>query len=148
MKVKFHFDGARCMACGACAVACMDQNDTDLAAGQLPLRRVYVHEEAGRRSFHSDTCLHCENAPCAAACPSGALEQDAQTGLVLLHAERCVGCRRCAAVCPHDVPRFERQGERWRMVKCDGCAERLRAGFEPACVRACPVGALSCRTEE
>ena len=28
------------------------------------------------------------------------------------------------------------------MQKCDGCAVRIQNGLEPACVRACPVGAL------
>ena len=28
------------------------------------------------------------------------------------------------------------------MQKCDGCVVRIQNGLEPACVRACPVGAL------
>ena len=34
------------------------------------------------------------------------------------------------------------------MVKCDGCNERVKNGLQPACVRACSFGALTCVTEE
>ena len=34
------------------------------------------------------------------------------------------------------------------MVKCDGCSIRVKNGLEPACVRACSFGALTCVTEE
>lgn len=151
MKVTFHFNGEACMACGACAVACMDQNDIDLAAGQTPMRRVFTRERAGQRAFYSVGCMHCEDAPCAAVCPTGCLYRDAETGLTLYDADKCVGCHRCASACvlrETPVLTFERVGGRDRVKKCDGCIERLRGGLEPACVRVCPVGALSCRTEE
>ena len=34
MKYVFVLDESKCVACGACAVACMDQNDIDVAAGE------------------------------------------------------------------------------------------------------------------
>lgn len=34
------------------------------------------------------------------------------------------------------------------MVKCDGCNMRVKNGLQPACVRACSFGALTCVTEE
>ena len=34
------------------------------------------------------------------------------------------------------------------MVKCDGCNTRVKNGLQPACVRACSFGALTCVTEE
>lgn len=34
MKKYLFFDSAKCSACGACALACIDQNDVDVAGGQ------------------------------------------------------------------------------------------------------------------
>ena len=39
MKMKLVLDVDKCCACGACAVACMDQNDIDIAH-MTPFRRV------------------------------------------------------------------------------------------------------------
>lgn len=58
--------------------------------------------------------------------------------------DKCIGCHSCAMACPYGAPTFLSFDERDKMVKCDGCIERLRNGLEPACVRACPVGALTC----
>lgn len=144
MKTLFSFQPERCSACGACAIACMDQNDTDLAAGQPPLRTVLIREEAGRQVYTSLSCLHCADAPCIKSCPTGCLYKDEDMGLTLFEQTKCVGCRRCLAACPVEAPRFVRLNGRTKMVKCDGCAERLKNGLEPACVRACPTGALAC----
>lgn len=143
MSERFEFLPERCCACGACAVACMDQNDLDPAQGDAPFRRC-VTEERGlgaqaKMRYRSIGCMHCEDAPCIAACPMGCIARDAETGLVLCDNARCVGCRRCETVCPVGAPTFGADG---KMRKCDGCVERVRAGLLPACVRACPFDAL------
>ena len=48
--------------------------------------------------------------------------------------------------CPFGAPRYRRSDG--KMVKCDGCNERVKNGLQPACVRACPFEALTCVTEE
>lgn len=145
----FQFDQDRCVACGACAVACMDQNDIDTAHGQKPFRRVSITEQAGedgriQRTYLSRSCMHCEDAPCAATCPAGCIWKDPETGLTLYDSARCIGCRSCAQACPFDAPSFRPDGT---MAKCDGCVARVRAGLLPACVKVCPFGALRIRTE-
>ena len=39
--MKIDLDISRCCACGACAVACMDQNDIDVENGLRPFRSVF-----------------------------------------------------------------------------------------------------------
>ena len=144
MKILFEFDEKKCSACGACAVACMDQNDVDVAAGQEHYRKVYQYESGDDMVCISIACLHCPDAPCVTACPVGVLYKDGETGLTLYDNTNCIGCHSCAMACPFGAPSFNDEG---KMVKCDGCVERLRQGLIPACVRVCPTGALTCVPE-
>lgn len=146
MKILFELDASLCSACGACAVACMDQNDVDTGAGQQPYRKVYQYESPERElmSF-SLSCMHCADAPCITVCPVGVLYKDEESGLTLYENGRCIGCRLCAKACPYDAPSFGADG---RMVKCDGCYERIKVGLAPACVHTCPTGALTWRWAE
>ena len=42
MKKFLFFDSEKCSACGACALACMDQNDIDIPAGEQPFRNTFT----------------------------------------------------------------------------------------------------------
>lgn len=145
MRIVFDFDPVKCSACGACAIACMDQNDIDLSAGMQPFRKVYLKESATDRLYLSISCMHCPDAPCAAACRLGCIRHDEATGLTLADTTKCVGCRMCAKACPYDAITFRPTGEarpKAKMEKCHGCLERIQAGLDPACVQSCPTGAL------
>ena len=148
MKLYLDLDMEKCSACGACAVACMDQNDID-PDRELPFRNVFCvdrRDSAGVESVCASlSCMHCADAPCVPACPSACLAKDAETGFTLYDNQNCIGCHSCAMACPFGVPSFNSQG---KMEKCDGCSVRLAHGMEPACVRVCPTGALRVYTEE
>jgi formate dehydrogenase iron-sulfur subunit len=62
------------------------------------------------------------------------------TGIVLHSADACIGCQYCVWNCPYSVPQFNE--ERGVVGKCDMCHGRLTDGLEPACVHACPEGAI------
>lgn len=73
-------------------------------------------------------------------CPVDAYEKNASTGIVHHLDDQCIGCGYCTLTCPYEVPRMN---ERLGIVrKCDMCAGRLAAGEAPACVGACPNGAI------
>ena len=143
MAYIIDLDLDRCVACAACVVACMDQNDVYPEKGDAPFRRCFdVERGAGktaRISYMSIGCMHCSDAPCIAACPVGCLRKDEETGFTVYDNTNCIGCHSCNMACPFAAPTFNRDS---KMVKCDGCAERLKAGLEPACVRVCPFDAL------
>lgn len=138
---KIELDLSKCCACGACAIACMDENDIDLSTGIRPYRTVFRqdYDKHNRLQYFSIACMHCTDAPCVSACPSGCLYKDEETGLTLYDNELCIGCHSCAMACPFGAPTF---GDDDKMRKCDGCIDRIRAGLEPACVRACAFNAL------
>ena len=143
-KKTLYFDSETCVGCYACAVACMDQNDIDVLADGLAYRHImhFEREEAGevRIAHVSSACMHCDNAECLDACPSGALRRDLASGAVIVRRELCIGCHACAMACPFGIPRFGRDGT---MQKCDACYARTRFGYGPACAEICPTGALS-----
>ena len=142
VKLKLELDLSKCCGCGACAIACMDQNDIDLSTGVRPFRSVFRQEtrSTGRIEYYSMSCMHCDNAPCVTACPSGCLFKDEETGLTLYDNTNCIGCHSCAMACPFGAPTF---GPDNKMRKCDGCMDRIRAGLKPACVKGCTFDALS-----
>lgn len=150
MKYVIAFDPDQCSACSACAIACMDQNDIDVQAGEAAYRKTYDTEfktpEGYYCAYVSAACMHCADAPCIKACPVGCIQKDGDTGFTIYDNTNCIGCKSCAMACPFGAPRF-RQSD-GKMVKCDGCYMRVKNGMQPACVRACSFGALRCMTEE
>lgn len=143
MDYAFYLDVKRCSGCQACTVACMDQNDLEVEHERDAWRRVFKMEENNfpeeKVTFISLACMHCQDAPCLIACPTGAISQDGETGMVHIRQELCIGCHSCSMACPFGVPRFGKNG---KMEKCEMCAERVKHGLEPACVHICPTKAL------
>jgi Fe-S-cluster-containing dehydrogenase component len=143
MDKAIYLDLELCVGCGACAVACMDQNDIYPEKGQPPLRRIYRIEGGefpdASIQYISAACVHCEDSPCIMGCPTGALTKDDRTGAILVNNTLCIGCHSCALACPFGVPRYDQDD---KLQKCTLCIERVEMGLEPACVRVCPMGAL------
>ncbi|MDU4959188.1 MAG: 4Fe-4S dicluster domain-containing protein [Sporomusaceae bacterium] len=138
---KIWVDKDKCLGCKSCELQCAIERDSvsRTLAGAVretpkPIARVSV-QCSGSGGFPIQ-CRHCQDAACLKACPSGALQRDKETDMVFIDASRCRGCWMCVMSCPFGaiVP----AGAYKVAVKCDGC----RHMEEPACVNACPVGAL------
>ena len=162
-----------CVGCHACAVACKQWNDGG-AAGPLPDVDAYGAEPDGVwfnrvHSYSVDrkgpcggepandfamtpmtvhfprSCLHCETPACVTVCPTGASYKRAEDGIVLVDAEKCIGCQLCAWACPYGAR--EVGPVRGTMQKCTLCVDRIyderlpAREREPACVQACPTRA-------
>ncbi len=109
----------------------------DLAPGDvvvLEQRRLAIRVVAGVPSL--DVCVHCADSPCVSVCPHHALLRYPD-GRVELLEDRCTGCGKCVTACPFQAIR--RVNALDVAVKCDACRG---VGGAPACVPACPSGAL------
>jgi formate dehydrogenase iron-sulfur subunit len=146
-------DISRCVGCNSCALACKESNDlpgSDQAPEALdavtytyvqPVPLVNGAGEAITR-YVKRQCMHCLDAACVSACPAAAMYSSGE-GPVVYRAARCLGCRYCGVGCPFSIPRFNwDDGLTPTINKCWMCYDRLVAGQQPACVAACPTGAL------
>src|SRR5207248_4641372 len=61
-------------------------------------------------------------------------------GIVDFISENCIGCGYCVKGCPFDIPRISSVDH--KSYKCTLCSDRVAVGLEPACVKACPTGAI------
>ena len=171
-------DTNRCIGCGLCVAACKEENqvpeegiltrtwiERHLVAAD---GEVYIDSpEGGIHGFPKESeapgaatasivdaffeprlCMQCADSPCTEVCPVAATYRTAE-GVVLVDANRCIGCGYCVVSCPYGarylVPAGERSpsGVAGVADKCTWCYHRIVAGSLPACVEVCPTGARS-----
>lgn len=139
-QIRFHFHMDKCIGCHACEVACSEQNGLPV---DTQWRRVGEVQSGTypdtRHFFMSSGCNHCLEPSCLLGCPVNAYEKN-DKGIVIHLDDVCIGCGYCTWNCPYGVPVF--QEDRKIVTKCDLCVHRLEDSRMPACVEACPVGAI------
>lgn len=143
-------DVTRCTGCEKCVAACTKRNGLDpwqsdrdraVTADGLSEHRVSTILKVADGRFARKSCMHCMDPACASACPVGALKKT-EAGPVLYDRAKCIGCRYCMLACPFHVPRYQWDKTTPFVVKCDMCSDRIARNQPPACVEACPAGAL------
>ena len=159
----FTVDLKRCIGCYGCVEACKTENGTP---PEIFWMKVYKRNEDELKAswpFIPTRCNHCENAPCATACPTGATHQRGD-GIVVIDYDQCIGCEACIIACPYQANSLWFHGEGYygteltpyeeqvydigrrkgTAQKCTFCHHRLDRGMDPACVETCPTDALNC----
>lgn len=165
-------DILRCIGCYSCMISCKQEHF--LPPG-IFWSRVLVGETgtypAVRKQMYPVLCNHCKEAACVKACPTGATTRRVD-GIVVVDADKCVGCRYCVVACPYqqrtyytDEKReyFPGQGltpyevignqlyphQKGTVLKCNFCMERidkgLKRGLKPGLDReATPACVIAC----
>jgi molybdopterin-containing oxidoreductase family iron-sulfur binding subunit len=135
---------------------------------QMPLQEPEIaqqHQASEKEKPHffpfPQPCYHCDNPPCTKVCPVDATFKRSD-GVVLIDNERCIGCRFCMAACPYGArsfnwgkpqdppqatakeysPEYGFPRRIGTVEKCDFCPDMAQMGMLPACVAACPMGAM------
>jgi len=152
------YDVSKCVGCRACQNACKSwnglpadsngfgdiyDNPSDLSDRTFTIIKAKEFEYNGEKKlfFTKYQCMHCNIPACANACIVSALIKTKE-GPVVYHEERCIGCRYCMVACPFGIPTYEWESAMPWIRKCTFCADRQSQGLIPACVNACPAGAL------
>ena len=144
-------DPGKCIGCRTCEIACVLAH----AAGDAMVKmspasfnpRLTVVKTA--KVSTPVQCRQCEDAPCAAVCPTGTLVL--RNNSVEVNPSRCIGCKSCMIACrfgvievlPFEATLSDRpiiSGTHVEAVKCDLCADRANG---PACAEVCPTKAIS-----
>ena len=141
-QYRFHFDMTKCIGCKCCVVACNEQNGNPAAINWRRVGEIEGGTYPDTQRWHlSMGCNHCLEPSCMNGCPVNAYTKDALTGIVDHDADICIGCQYCTWNCSYGVPQYN--AERGVVGKCDMCHSRLSEGQSPACVNACPEGAIA-----
>lgn len=141
MGHKIYFDTNKCTGCGSCAITCMDAYNTNPHhAFRKIYEKEYLKDEILHVDFYSINCQHCEEAICMSVCPKQCFHRDKETGIVILDAAACIGCKKCIKQCKFGAIGYNREK---KAVKCNGCFERIKDKQVPKCVEDCFVQALS-----
>lgn len=120
-----------------CVVACKTENNVPEGLN----RDWLAYESIGKfpeihMEIRSERCNHCENPPCVDCCPCGASHVHDMGGVVLVHHDKCSGCKACIAACPYNARFIHPEGY---ADKCTFCIHRVEKGMLPACVSVCPT---------
>lgn len=148
-------DTVRCIGCKRCMSACKRWNNLEVERDELITDRetdltgnnwvvvnlLFDAKNRTDKNYIHWACQHCIKPACAGVCPVKAITKLPE-GPVVINEKKCIGCRYCFQACPFKVPRFSFETRVTR--KCHLCYNRtpLLNYMKPACVAACPVGAL------
>lgn len=138
----FEVDLDACTGCKSCVAACHSLNGLDDGESWRQVTTMRAQTVAGPlQQAVTSACHHCADPACLKGCPVDAYEKHPITGVVVHLDDQCIGCRYCTLTCPYEVPVYN--AARGIVRKCDLCHGRLAAGEAPACVQACPNGAIA-----
>ncbi len=143
-QYAFDVDLDACSGCKSCVAACHTLNGLEDEESWRDVGLLHGGSQTLPVLQHVTTaCHHCLDPACMDACPVDAYEKDPVTGIVTHLADQCFGCQYCTFACPYDAPKYSRA--KGIVRKCDMCSDRLKEGEAPACVQACPNGAIAIR---
>ncbi|HKL28974.1 MAG TPA: 4Fe-4S dicluster domain-containing protein [Natrialbaceae archaeon] len=161
-QMGFYFNEKNCINCKTCEIACSDWNDIRPNEWSEKANDVkwidIVQEEEGTHDDLTLTtmvapCFHCEEPACVDAAPEHGVYKREEDGLVFVELSNLSESDTQAVVdaCPFD--RMQVADEDMPATsgypdgrpaglpqKCTGCFDK--DGEEPACVNACPTGAI------
>lgn len=154
-------DLTACIGCRKCEQACneefnfpapdrpfddpgvFEQHRRTTSTEYTVVNRYEIPGAKGGTVYVKSQCNHCNEPACATACPALAYRKTPE-GPVHYNEDLCFGCRYCMAACPFNVPAYTYESAfEPKISKCTLCEHRIKQGRIPACIEACPAGALT-----
>lgn len=131
----------RCTGCHICENFCSFHHEGAIWPERARIAILLAGGQSDSGPFVVNICRQCDDAPCAAACPTGAITLrstasavDPCTGAWVVDARVCAACGDCVEACAYGAIRVDE--DLGVALKCDLCAG------EPECAAMCPTGAV------
>lgn len=157
-KFVMVIDLAKCNNARKCVEACQEGHHLPK---DMEYMKVHLLQDSDKTApyWFPKSCYHCDNPLCVSVCPVGATYKRTD-GIVLVDADRCIGCKFCMTGCPYSArvfawkhqddyespiqynPENTVPGQEGTVSKCVFCSDRLRENKLPLCVEACPMGVI------
>ena len=167
MDLAFLVDTTKCIGCKSCQTACKQWNNLPSEDYSVSENYTYpkelsaitfnhvifsdiIHADTGKNDWQMmhKKCFHCEIPNCKTVCPAEAIYKSDYW--VVIDQDKCIGCGECEKACIYKVPHVasrdyneygtDRFINRNKAYKCHACT--IKQKDIPACVTACPVGAI------
>jgi len=128
-------DTSQCTGCNSCSYRCIQEFSDHEVAARGMFRNIVLIKDQG---IVRKQCMNCKDPQCVKV-SAGALTKSAY-GPVLVDDSKVKNGKAIADACPFHAAHYDETSK--KLVNCNLCAHRLAAGQLPACVDACPAGAL------
>lgn len=129
----------KCVGCGACSITCKNENNVQEGIYWAH----YQHKTSGtfpnvKYEYLPTMCNHCENAPCAKACPVNAMYKD-ENGITMHNADKCIGCKTCMMACPYEVISYNKKSHEFWKDNSSAIKDGTASGAETASKSGAPI---------
>ncbi len=135
-KYAMVIDMQKCVGCGACAIACKTENNTQNRTNGQTFNwadHLIVTEGKFPNIKYENRpvlCNHCSNALCVEACPVSpkAMYKD-DDNITMHNAERCIGCRLCQRACPYSAQDVEKERAQYSIISFNDFSEESHSFY-------------------
>jgi Fe-S-cluster-containing dehydrogenase component len=107
MQIAMVIDLQKCVGCGACAIACKTENNTQTRArGQSFNWADFIYKTEGTfpevmYAAIPVRCNHCSEPECLKQCPKPKALYKTEEGITMFNYKYCIQCKKCQDDCPY-----------------------------------------------
>lgn len=124
-KYGMAIDLKKCVGCGACALACKTENNTEFEhdsekynwADFLTFTEGAFAENNLKYKVFPVLCNHCTDAPCVEGCPvTPKAMYKTEDGITMHNDSLCIGCQLCQQNCPYSSKDVNEDGVQYSVI--------------------------------
>ena len=122
MQLGMVIDLQKCVGCGACAIACKTENNTQTRArGQSFNWADFMYKTEGefpnvKYAAIPVRCNHCSEPECLKGCPKPTALYKTEDGLTMFNYRYCIQCKKCQEKCPYSVKDVEKEKAAYSVI--------------------------------